>query len=288
LYVLILESYIDERDDTLFSSDEKLAPVDLDDLNAREFVIYKFSCFIRDLLGVHCFHKPVHILLADKLPPNSTLSQNAYRNSFYYDPNNRLLYLRRDRLENVGEFILVLVHTLAHTHVEDMRSDSDPKFVKEFYKALSVVCSDLFLSRYRRSNAMNEAGDAEKQDSRAQDAGQVSSLENVFGDAHDEMERENVVNDLLDTKLVRNAKNSSDSFDRDVMFKRLRKYTDFIVSNKLRNFLGEVEGKLCDAKHQGSESEVDRRLKELKFQVSVCFVLFCFGGVFSIRMNISA
>ena len=105
------------------------------------------------------------------------------------------------------------------------------------------------------------------ENSSAQDAGQVVTLENVFGDAHDEMERENVVNDLLDTKLVRNAKNASDSFDRDVMFKRLRKYTDFIVSNKLRNFLGEVEGKLCDAKNQGSENEIDRRLKELKFQV---------------------
>eukprot|EP00111_Clytia_hemisphaerica_P004694 TCONS_00013482-protein len=262
------DSYIDERDDTLFSSDEKLSPVDLDELNAREFVIYKFSCFIRDLLGVHCFHKPVHILLADKLPPNSTLSHNAYRNSFYYDPNNRLLYLRRDRLENVGEFILVLVHTLCHTHVDDMRSDSDPKFVKEFYKALSVVCSDLFLSRYRRSNAMNEAfvNFTDDQNMSVQDAGK-RVLETVFGDTHDEMERSNVVNDLLDTKLVRNKHNTSQKFDRDVMFKRLRKYTDFIVSNKLRNFLGDVEEKLTDTKNQGSESQVDQRLKELKFQV---------------------
>ena len=49
-----------------------------------------------------------------------------------YDPNNRILYLRRDRLENVGEFILVLVHTLAHVHVGDMRNDADPNFLKEF------------------------------------------------------------------------------------------------------------------------------------------------------------
>ena len=85
LYIFLIffyktdSSYIDERDDTLFSSDDKLTPVDLNALNAREFVIYKFSCFVRDLLTVHCFHKPVDILLADKLPPNSTLSHNAYR-----------------------------------------------------------------------------------------------------------------------------------------------------------------------------------------------------------------
>lgn len=180
--------------------------------------------------------------------------------------------MRRDRLENVGEFILVLVHTLCHAHVEDMRSDSDPKFVKEFYKALSVVCSDLFLSRYRRSNALNEAmNNLPGNDTRnLEDAGR-KVLESVFGDSHEEIDRENVVNDLLDTKLVRNKRNESEHFDSEVIFKRLRKYTDFIVSNKLRNFLGDVENKLVDAKHQGSETEVDRRLKELEFQVNLVF-----------------
>ena len=264
-----LDAYIDERDDTLFSSDDKLSPVDLDVLNAREFVIYKFSCFIRDLLGVHCMHKPVNILLADKLPPNDSLSQNAYRNSFYYDSSNRLLYLRRDRLENVGEFILVLVHTLCHAHVEDMRSDSDPKFVKEFYKALSVVCSDLFLSRYRRSNTLNADTIGANESGSLQDAGK-NILESVFGDSHDQIDRENVVNDLLDTKLVRNKHNQSELFNSQVVFKRLRKYTDFIVSNKLRNFLGDVENKLVDMKSQASGTEVDRRLEELQLQV--CFV----------------
>lgn len=280
-------SYIDERDDTLFSSDEKLSPVDLHQLNAREFVIYKFSCFVRDLLTVHCFHKPVHILLADKLPPNSTLSHNAYRNSFYYDPNNRLLYLRRDRLENVGEFVLVLVHTLCHAHVEDMRSDADPKFIKEFYKALGVVCSDLFLSRYKRSNAMNDALAAYTEDENSEgvslkDAGK-QVLESVFGDTHDEMERENVVNDLLDTNLLRSKNDVSRDFNRDVMFKRLRKYTDFIVSNKLRGFLGEVEDRLTETKNQGSETEIDRRLKELNHQVNIFSHFFSFFVVVEVN-----
>merc|ERR1712100_742888 len=88
--------YLDERDDTLFSADDELSPVDLSCVSAREFVVHKFSTFVQQLLAMHCYHKPVTILLA-----NEQLSGNAYRNSFSYDPNNRILYLRRDRLENV-------------------------------------------------------------------------------------------------------------------------------------------------------------------------------------------
>ena len=173
-----------------------------------------------------------------------------------------------------------------------MRSDSDPKFVKEFYKALGVVCSDLFMSRYKRSNAMNDAlaihhgktsntptNTTESSSSGSlKEAGQ-QVLESVFGDAHDETERANVVNDLLDTKLLRAQNNDvvAQDFNRDVMFKRLRKYTDFIVSNKLRSFLGELEGTLTDAKNQGSQSEVDKRLKELNVKVRInIHFYFCF------------
>lgn len=267
-------TYIDERDDLLFSGDDSLQPVDLDLANAREFVIYKFSCFIRDLLTVHCFHKPVDILLADKLPPNNNLPNNAYRNSFHYDPNNRLLYLRRDRLENVGEFILVLVHTLSHIHVDDMRNDADPKFIKEFYKSLSVVCSDLFLSRYKRSNALNEviSNLPPGHSTESKDTG-LQVLQTVFGDSHENMERENVVNDLIDTKLIRNTKDESEQFSGDVLFERLRKYTDFVVTNKLGNFLGDVENKIKSASKVGSKTEVDKRLDELQVKVRIYFLL---------------
>lgn len=137
--------------------DDILEPVDMDRINAREFVVYKFSCFIKDLLAVHCLHQPLHILLAEKIPRNADCEKNAYRDAYYYDRSNRILYLRRAQLENVGVFNLVLVHTLSHIHVGDMTDDADPTFVKEFYKSLSVVCSDLFLSRYKRANALNEA-----------------------------------------------------------------------------------------------------------------------------------
>lgn len=255
------EPFIDIKDDTLFSSDDDLVPVDLDVISAREFIVYKFSCFIADLLVVQCYHKPISILLAEKLPPNAQLTRNAYRNSFFFDANNKILYMRRDRLESVGDFILVLVHTLAHIKVENMIDDSDPAFVKEFYRSISVVCNDLFFARYKRSSALSSAMMSfPEETAQLEDAGKFV-LESVFGDAHNEIDRQNVIDELLDTNLLRSSKNLV--FNQEVMFDRVTKYTDFVISNRLRSFLGDIEDKVKTARLQGTETEIDKRLQEL-------------------------
>lgn len=100
--------------DLEWTSDSKLEPVDLNKLDARKFIVYKFGCFVTDLVAGHCQHAPITLLLADKIPPNERLRNNAYRNSFFFDANNRILYVRTARLDTVGEFVVVLVHTLAH------------------------------------------------------------------------------------------------------------------------------------------------------------------------------
>nr|XP_047130962.1 uncharacterized protein LOC100202447 isoform X1 [Hydra vulgaris] len=242
-------------------SNEELVPVDLASINAREFVIYKFSCFVRDLLVVHCSHHPVDVLLAESLPSNNLITNNVYKNVFHYDVQNQILYLKRSKLGNVGDFILTLIHSLCHIHVRDIRNDSDPKFLSEFHKALSVVCSDLFLSRYQKSNALNKA--LNKVFENEYSEGQV--LEKLFGDSHDEIARENVVNDLLNVKLVR-SKYDSENFNEKVIYQRLCKYRDFIVDNKVRSLLGPIEEKFHDLKVQGSKTEIDRRIEQLNLQ----------------------
>merc|ERR1719450_1572227 len=93
-------------------------------------------------------------------------------------------------------------------------------------------------------------------------------FENIFEDAHDEIDRNNVVNDLLDTKLVRNKNFESPDYDREFLFQRLRRYTDFIVGSKLKSFLSDVEDSIAGVKKQGTQIEVDRRLKELQVPVN--------------------
>ena len=107
------EGYIDARD-LEWANDGDLVPVDLNKVSGRLFVVYKFGCFVLDLMIAHCQHAPVTLLLAEEVPANKTLTHNAYRNSFHFDANNRILYMRTARLDSVGEFVTVLVHTLAH------------------------------------------------------------------------------------------------------------------------------------------------------------------------------
>ena len=257
------EGYIDIKDDTLWGGDDELVPVDLNTLPARSFVTYKFGSFIVDLLAVHCHHLPVTLLLANKLPPNTHLERNAYRNSFFYDANNRILYVRSERMDNVGEFVLVLVHCLSHIACGDLRDDSHPGFLKEFHHALAVMCDDLFFARYRRSSALARTLSSLPPKDDLESASRVL-LESVFGDAHTEADKSNVVEGLLDAKLLRGANKDGVHFTHEGIVERLSKYSNFAVESKLRSFLGDVEDKASHARLQGTEEFIDKRLTELQ------------------------
>lgn len=223
--------------------------------------MYKFGCFIVDLLGVHCQHVPVTLLLAEKLPPNPQLARNAYRNSFYFDPNNRILYMRSERLEMVGEFVLVLIHCLAHLKVQDLRDDTDPSFVKEFHRCLAIVCDDLFFARYRRSSVLGQSAVTPQT---GDDLEKISSemLENNLGKAPSA--RSDVVGDLLDLKLLRGSSKDGVHFSREGLLERLSKYSDFALSNKIHDMLGDIDEKTSQSQLQGTDIYVQDRLQDLQ------------------------
>jgi hypothetical protein len=82
----------------------------------------------------------------------------------------------------------------------DLRDDTNAEFAREFYRALSVVCDDLFFSRYRReSSAVQSLADSEGV-SIAQAARDL--LETMYGDTVNEDEKARVVDGLLDTRLL--------------------------------------------------------------------------------------
>ena len=75
----------------------------------------------------------VTLLLASTLPPNN-YDKNMFRRSFFYQHAKKILFVRQERLESVGEFLLVLAHCLAHIKVDDLTDDSNAGFMREFYK----------------------------------------------------------------------------------------------------------------------------------------------------------
>lgn len=166
-------------------------------------------------------------------------------------------------MDNVGEFVLVLVHCLSHIACGDLRDDAHPGFLKEFHHALAVVCDDLFFARYRRTSALARTLSSLSADDDLESASRML-LESVFGDAHTEADKSNVVEGLLDAKLLRGANKDGVHFTNEGIVERLGKYSNFAVESKLRSFLGDVEDKATQARLQGTEEFIDKRLHELQ------------------------
>ena len=78
--------------------------------------------------------RKVTLAVASSLPNEEDLLNNAFSNSFHFDPRTRTLYIREEKLESVGDFSMLLVHTLAHISADpkgiqgSLGNDNDPKF----------------------------------------------------------------------------------------------------------------------------------------------------------------
>lgn len=75
----------------------------------------------------------VSLLLASNLPPNN-YEKNAFRNSVHFQHAKKILFVRRERMDSIGEFTVVILHSLAHIKTGDLSDDSNTLFLREFYK----------------------------------------------------------------------------------------------------------------------------------------------------------
>ena len=75
--------------------------------------------------------RKVKISVASSLPHSGgkevgvDYDNNAFANSFMWESSSRTLYIRQERLESVGEFALMLVHTLAHIQADPRGSSGE-------------------------------------------------------------------------------------------------------------------------------------------------------------------
>jgi len=66
------------------SRDSELVPTPLAELTTRELVAYKFGTFILTLLRTRRnSHPAINLLVAEKVPAQPELKQNAFRGSFW-------------------------------------------------------------------------------------------------------------------------------------------------------------------------------------------------------------
>ena len=125
-------AYIDLKD-AQWECIGDLVPLDTESLTPSDFVVYRFGIMTAQMLQREASLPGMTILLASNLPPNN-YSRNCFRNSFFYQHLQNILYVRKERMRTVGEFVLVIIHCLAHIKVGNLVDDSNPFFLREFYK----------------------------------------------------------------------------------------------------------------------------------------------------------
>ncbi|OAF67657.1 hypothetical protein A3Q56_04578 [Intoshia linei] len=145
----------------LCQSENIFISTNLINLNRNLYILYKFGVFIAHQLHLNYAVKNVDILLADKLPCTNDshlaeglnneilylpkhISTNAFKNSFVYDANNNVLYVRSSILENTGKYLLLISHCLSHITVGDLTDDSNLKFKNVFHQCIEMIVFYLF------------------------------------------------------------------------------------------------------------------------------------------------
>ena len=181
--------YLDLRD-AQWKNAGTLQPADVSKLSPCSFVTYRFGLFLTRLLKDRCGFPKITVLLADSLPQNN-YQQNAYRHSYYFDPEKMLLFIRKERTESVGEFMIVIVHALAHVHIKDMREDTNPFFLRHFYRGLRVICTDMFFGRASQSPLTAQLS--------FENAG--NAFEYALGLARSSAEKYDILTEMIDLKV---------------------------------------------------------------------------------------
>ena len=109
-----------------------------------QFVVYRFGVFTTQLLQEVMDVPEVTLLVASSLPANN-YSKNAFRNSFFYERSRRILFVRQERMDSVGDFIVLIMHCLAHIKVDELADDGNVMFLREFYK---VCCTNVLVKSF--------------------------------------------------------------------------------------------------------------------------------------------
>ncbi|XP_059389142.1 uncharacterized protein si:dkey-103g5.4 isoform X2 [Carassius carassius] len=145
------QSFMDFMD-AQWECEGELIQVSSETLNPRQLLLYQHGQFLLQHLHLHKMIPAVTLRLASTLPFND-YHNNAFRNSFYYQKEQKTLFVRSQRLHSVGGLSLLLMHCAAHISTGQMRTDTIPAFQRAFFKVLQEGLSELFHARLGQTDS---------------------------------------------------------------------------------------------------------------------------------------
>jgi hypothetical protein len=160
----MLSYYIDVKDRQIRACEGRLEVVELADLTTPQFVVYTFAMSVRENISRSGISLPQVKIAVAKALPDTVANASAFRNSYHYDHSRRTLYIRQTRMANIGEFVLIMMHGLAHIKAcqNENRTnfagwnDGDPSFLTEFYGLLEACTEEMFYMRLPSSQAQRD------------------------------------------------------------------------------------------------------------------------------------
>ncbi|XP_021231890.1 zonadhesin-like isoform X5 [Numida meleagris] len=134
------------RDSSSEDMRSTLIPMDLASLSPRRFVVYRFGCAVVRLLTRTCSCPALVLMLAQSVPaqsPDQALLPGP--GDFYYDAINKYLYVHAAKLEDAGEFIAVLMNSMAWITAGCPSNGTIPScFMMELNRAIVVLANAFF------------------------------------------------------------------------------------------------------------------------------------------------
>ena len=149
-------AYVDPQDEQWANGATSLreAIVKRSDLSADEEKALQFGNRQADTLSDKWELDAISIKVVNDLPVD-TATGHAFPCSYCYNPNAMTLYVRRQRLDNVGLFMMVVLHGMSHIKVDSMVDDNNPHFVEAFYNGMQIISMALFETRSKAVNPID-------------------------------------------------------------------------------------------------------------------------------------
>jgi hypothetical protein len=108
------------------------------DLSARQNEVHSYTAAALDKLQPTGSKNMREVQVAKNLP-STTMSGNAFSQSYHFDDQTGELFIRAERLDSPGEMLVILAHANAHIKSGVMDNDQDPSFQREFYGGLMAL-----------------------------------------------------------------------------------------------------------------------------------------------------